>query len=323
MGSRFTNNIGLYFANDFRYKNEEQIGEGAFGCVFKIKDNQAADSTAQRFALKVPFSKDSPSGEDTWISEIGALDVSLFQFSKWPAAHIVNNIPIADDPLRRRPTGATLIASGWIYLEYLENGTFRQFVTRLRTLDRTVPNRLIWRITLCLVRMCIAVAWPNTYSSGTERIEEVERDNYAHIISNTDLHDENMMFSNLDTDGSLEHQLTPVLKMIDMGDCQRQRIIDFTAYPTIYQPFVCVGLRKSPNEVPLDTEIAHLAMMSDRDEVDLRVVARDVLTFVTTRTEAWYRAKYPREYNVDLKTDAAVRNLVNAVFFDADRTSTV
>ncbi|KAK7956131.1 uncharacterized protein PG986_005353, partial [Apiospora aurea] len=234
------------------------------------------------------------------------------------AAHIVNKIPIADDPLRRRPTGATPIAPGWIYLECFENGTFRQFVTRLRTLDRTVPNRLIWRITLCLVRMCIALAWPNTYSSGTERIE-VERDNYAHIISNADLNDENSRKPTKICTQSCSNRQTHCsdTQWMEMTTNQLYSISDH-----ISTLRMC-GLRKSPNEVPLDTEIAHLALMSDRDEVDLRIVARDVLTFVTTRTEAWYRAKYPRGYNVDPESDAAIRDLVNAVFFDADGTSTV
>lgn len=83
------------------------------------------------------------------------------------------------------------------------------------------------------------------------------------------------------------------------------------------------GLRTSPNDVPLDTEIVNLAMMSDRDEVDLRAVARDVLAAVTTRTEAWYREKYPRGYNVDVESDASIRDLVKAIFFDADGSSTV
>lgn len=99
--------------------------------------------------------------------------------------------------------------------------------------------------------MCISMAWPNPYATGKERIEEVEQDFYTHVISNVDLHDENsklspiigplglatflyglavdtkpwkiVMFGNLNTDGSLEHQLTPTLKMIDVGECQRQR----------------------------------------------------------------------------------------------------
>lgn len=62
---------------------------------------------------------------------------------------MVNRIVLTDDPLRKRPQGAQLITSDWLYLEYLENGTFKQFAARLRMLNRPIPNRFIWRITLC------------------------------------------------------------------------------------------------------------------------------------------------------------------------------
>lgn len=76
MGTRFIENVGLYFANDVRYEHEGRIGQGAYGVVFKIKDNQATGSLGQRFALKVPFAKEFPSGEDNWISETAVLSVS-------------------------------------------------------------------------------------------------------------------------------------------------------------------------------------------------------------------------------------------------------
>ena len=47
--------------------------------------------------------------------------------------------------------------------------------------------------------MCIAMAWPNPYATGKERIEEMEQDFYTHIISNVDLHDENSKSSLIDT----------------------------------------------------------------------------------------------------------------------------
>lgn len=104
---------------------------------------------------------------------------------------------------------------------------------------------------MLVIRMCVAMAWPNPYATGTERIEEVEQDYYTHIISNLDLHDENsklspaitssgltiffytlamdtkpwkiVVFGKIDADGSLEHQLTPILKMIDVGECLKEK----------------------------------------------------------------------------------------------------
>ena len=43
--------------------------------------------------------------------------------------------------------------------------------------------------------MCIAMAWPLAYVNGNPRIEGVQEGNYPFIITNTDLHDENCVFT--------------------------------------------------------------------------------------------------------------------------------
>ncbi|KAK8127534.1 kinase-like domain-containing protein [Apiospora sp. TS-2023a] len=322
MGTKFIENVRLYFANDARYECEGSIGQGAYGAVFKIRDNQAAESPGQqRFALKFPFAIQFPSGEDNWISETQVL--SAFQ----AAAHVVNRIALTDDPLRNPPQDARKITSDWIYLEYLENGTFKQMAARLRMMNRPIPNRFIWRITLCLIRMCIAMAWPNPYATGAERIEELEQDFYTHIISNVDLHDENMMFGSLNSDGSLEHQLTPILKMIDMGECQRQRTrgesqwlmktaVLLDGISDHVQILVDRALRTSEEALPVDPELSDLATLSLGDQPDIRELAAGVIAAVTTRTETWYRARYPG-IKTEQESDASVRDFVNALFFDA------
>ncbi|KAK8033338.1 hypothetical protein PG991_002736 [Apiospora marii] len=177
------------------------------------------------------------------------------------------------------------------------------------------------------------MAWPNPYSTGKERIEEVEQDFYTHIISNLDLHDENMVFGNVDADGSLEHQLTPILKMIDVGECQRQRtrgedqwliktggLIDTISDHV--QTMVTRALRTTAEAVPLDPELNELATISLGDGPDLREVAVGVIIAVSMRTEDWYRERYPG-HNTAQESDDYVRDLVNAIFFDADWTTTV
>ncbi|KAK8033339.1 hypothetical protein PG991_002737 [Apiospora marii] len=79
MGTRFIENVNLYFANGGRYECEGTLGQGAYGCVFKIKDNQAAGCRGKRFALKVPFTQQVSSGEEGWLSETAVLNVSHFQ----------------------------------------------------------------------------------------------------------------------------------------------------------------------------------------------------------------------------------------------------
>ncbi|KAK7958241.1 hypothetical protein PG988_013089 [Apiospora saccharicola] len=291
MGTKFIENVRLYFAKDARYECEGSIGQGAYGAVFKIRDNQAAESQAQqRFALKVPFAIQFPSGEDNWISETQVL--SAFQ----AAAHVVNRIALADDPLRNPPQDARKITSDWLYLEYLENGTFKQMAARLRMMNRPIPNRFIWRITLCLIRMCIAMAWPNPYATGKERIEEMEQDFYTHIISNVDLHDENNVYSE-------SQWLMKTAVLLDGISDHVQIMVDR-------------ALRTSEEALPVDPELSDLATLSLGEQPDIRNLAAGVIAAVTTRTEVWYRARYPGR-NTEQESDASVRDFVNALFFDA------
>ncbi|KAI0455945.1 hypothetical protein F5B21DRAFT_502969 [Xylaria acuta] len=59
-------------------------------------------------------------------------------------------------------------------LEYLPNGTILQLVNRLVRHSRLIPNRMMWRIWLCMVRQCVAMAFPpqqspENYSPERER----------------------------------------------------------------------------------------------------------------------------------------------------------
>ncbi|KAK8060390.1 hypothetical protein PG996_010320 [Apiospora saccharicola] len=304
MGTKFIENVRLYFAKDARYECEGSIGQGAYGAVFKIRDNQAAESQAQqRFALKVPFAIQFPSGEDNWISETQVL--SAFQ----AAAHVVNRIALADDPLRNPPQDA--------------HGC------QAPDDEQADPEQvhLAHYLMLLVIRMCIAMAWPNPYATGKERIEEMEQDFYTHIISNVDLHDENMMFGSLNSEGSLEHQLTPILKMIDVGECQRQRTrgesqwlmktaVLLDGISDHVQIMVDRALRTSEEALPVDPELSDLATLSLGEQPDIRNLAAGVIAAVTTRTEVWYRARYPGR-NTEQESDASVRDFVNALFFDA------
>ncbi|KAI8948449.1 hypothetical protein F4801DRAFT_591854 [Xylaria longipes] len=56
-------------------------------------------------------------------------------------------------------------------LEYLPNGTFIQFINRLVPHSQLVPNRVMWRIWLCLVRQCVAMAFPPRQSPENHRPE--------------------------------------------------------------------------------------------------------------------------------------------------------
>ncbi|KAK6853300.1 hypothetical protein PG995_010112 [Apiospora arundinis] len=225
-------------------------------------------------------------------------------------------------------------------------------------------------------RMCMALAWPDSYASGDTRIEEVEEGNYPmYIITNPDLHDTNseltpfliitsfgpekllLMFGDLAADGSLEHQMVPILKMIDLGECQRERTrgqvlqipqqVKIWTRPLSNRCTCCSeqewlnktsdsiatllsfhietlcerGARTSPNDVPLDPELQVLADMTSMEQVDIRRLSEVVIDAVATRTESWYQTKHPG-LDASIESDTSVQELVRSVFFDADETFT-
>ncbi|KAH9904161.1 hypothetical protein F4778DRAFT_734261 [Xylariomycetidae sp. FL2044] len=113
------------------------------------------------------------------------------------------------------------LAGPTIVTEYLENGVWNTFLWRLKGRDTPISNRVLWALYLCAIRACIALAYPRRLQPDRETILEeipqgVQPSNWLH----GDLHDNNIMFGNVNPDVQ-EHTLIPALKMIDFG-CTKQ-----------------------------------------------------------------------------------------------------
>ncbi|KAI1873694.1 uncharacterized protein JN550_002963 [Neoarthrinium moseri] len=108
------------------------------------------------------------------------------------------------------------IADRTILMEWLEHGTLGDFITRIRTRPKPLPNRLLWRFLGCLVRIVIAMAYPPDRPPPVGSSQRSEALNYIRVgeaarpslLQHNDLHDSN-------TD--MEHNITPILKLIDFG----------------------------------------------------------------------------------------------------------
>ncbi|KAF7536522.1 hypothetical protein G7054_g4505 [Neopestalotiopsis clavispora] len=48
----------------------------------------------------------------------------------------------------------------FILLEYMSNGNLESFIARLNEADEKCPNRVLWSFWVCLIRACIAMAYP-------------------------------------------------------------------------------------------------------------------------------------------------------------------
>ncbi|KAI1497936.1 hypothetical protein F5X99DRAFT_395133 [Biscogniauxia marginata] len=105
-------------------------------------------------------------------------------------------------------------------MEYLGNGTLDNFLNRVLRTGLPMPNRFLFRIFRCLLRACIAMAWPPKQPRGAPlRTEEIPdnlflRNSKAQIVHN-DMHSGNILIGDLDSE---EHTLIPAFKIIDFGN---------------------------------------------------------------------------------------------------------
>ncbi|KAI1632908.1 hypothetical protein F4809DRAFT_57695 [Biscogniauxia mediterranea] len=102
-------------------------------------------------------------------------------------------------------------------MEFIPGGTLDDFK---REVGEEIPTAVLWRIFLCLVKACVAMAYP-TKSTASGLVEEeiypdVEPDNLAHC----NLHPRNVLFHGYDPN-TREHELSPIVKLVDFEHAQR------------------------------------------------------------------------------------------------------
>ncbi|KAI1129181.1 hypothetical protein F5Y10DRAFT_238743 [Nemania abortiva] len=129
--------------------------------------------------------------------------------------------PTSEEDIRRRcPTFALE------YLSYntcfLSSGTTLDFIRRLYIARaRRIPNRLLWRIWLCMVRQCVAMAYPPDIPNDQyvgQLAREVIQDKPIASITQNSSHYQNFMFSEAPDPPGNEHEPgLLILKLIDFG----------------------------------------------------------------------------------------------------------
>ncbi|KAI1326447.1 hypothetical protein F5Y16DRAFT_421755 [Xylariaceae sp. FL0255] len=252
-----------------RFEMIKLAGGGISGIAWKLKYDRSnlpsymheivpiprrTDGRIQYIALKTPrdrmideddmgimsdddfgvISLDGGSGPGTSLSN-GPLraEMEILNVLKW-GKHIVRLLlPIQDSLSAPQPDlePHRLKPDEWIYMEWLENGTVGQFIRRAmdKNIQAPLPNRLLWRMFLCLIRIYIALGWPPRQSSPsgpqvTEQVDGAAWGRYLH----TDIHYNNMMFGDMvspnnatdtnaieDPQDGQEHDFAPIIKLID------------------------------------------------------------------------------------------------------------
>ncbi|RYP32617.1 hypothetical protein DL767_005122 [Monosporascus sp. MG133] len=149
--------------------------------------------------------------------------VDLLRYAK----HIVTPVPIRGGSLTRSQ------GAGWrlpyVIMEYIENGTLRQFQQRIARAHRTLPdgttarlvlpNRFLWSIFFCLLRACVGMAWP---PAGPDVQLETPLAIQPLGLTHSDMHQGNIMFGRLYPEEA-EHSRVPMVRLIDFGEANVMR----------------------------------------------------------------------------------------------------
>ncbi|CAJ2504394.1 Uu.00g117880.m01.CDS01 [Anthostomella pinea] len=141
------------------------------------------------------------------------------------AKHIVKLADVPRDPLAQTFVGLPRLPLNdgmYVYMEWIENGSLDRLITRIRRQGLEIlPNRILWRFIMCLIRMCIAMAWPPPRPAGDNPqpvLEHVNPNIDPSGLVQDDFHPGNIMLGSLEDDpGEPEHSLVPILKLIDFG----------------------------------------------------------------------------------------------------------
>ncbi|KAK8016374.1 hypothetical protein PG993_014563 [Apiospora rasikravindrae] len=307
-------NIQLYFDQDGRYATEGFVSHGTAGHVYRIKTTTEAKT--RRRIVKIPFGTDDdaavPSRRNFLTEEAGLKALQA-------AMHVVNKLDTPDDPLGKPvPGGATSIVKGWVYMEWLENGTLEQFIRRAMGRSAPLPNRLIWRLLLC--RKGSLPQWTVLLEVDMPS----HQDSYCSV-----------MFGHFPSDNLLEHELTPILKMIDLGGMERrstptsfawdaavQRLLEFLSQEI--EPLLFAGrnpdflLKYDPS---LDLDLYRLIDPSmgsgEAEPMSLQYMEEVAADVILTRTAVWYRDNMPRS-SLD-ETDEAVLRIIQELVLEPSK----
>ncbi|KAI1457018.1 hypothetical protein F4805DRAFT_204046 [Annulohypoxylon moriforme] len=212
--------LRAHFATQYQiFTFQGLIGRGAFGLTFSAIEKLSLNSY-RRIAIK--RSVDSKRDDDlrneiTWLKTLrGSEHIVRILGSRDDSppltpARGARRIPSTRDPLEG-------ITRPIVVLEYLENADVGRLYNRLVKHDQLLPNRILWSFFLCLIRACVALAYPiNGTEDQVSQLETIPADGRRPSdIEHADLHQANVMIGTAGL-GFPEHSIVPPLKFIDFG----------------------------------------------------------------------------------------------------------
>ncbi|OTB00564.1 hypothetical protein M426DRAFT_267461 [Hypoxylon sp. CI-4A] len=200
--------IKKHFASHRGVKFLQLIGEGKHGvaCVAKQQADPSRNPPLKEFFFVVKRSY-----KEGYADEILQQEISMLKRFRG-APHILQIRDIDPNPFESmsRPTLIT---------EYIKNNTVGNLMERLVAWEAMpVPNRLLYRFFVCLVRACIGMAFPDReYAQNeVETFQDGWREKGMTQIMHGDMDPDNFMVGEL-SPPIWEHELAPAIKLIDFG----------------------------------------------------------------------------------------------------------
>ncbi|KAI1073963.1 hypothetical protein F5B20DRAFT_586764 [Whalleya microplaca] len=207
----------VFTSDSPRFRDVRLLGKGANGTAHRIKEIRAGEVERNYVVKSVEREADVEKlNKEIQLSTnmYGAMHSS--QVIVRGGELLAPNSVLEDDPPQRRIYHITELIQNVSLEEFLEKAVERQIHTGV-----PIPNRVLWMIFLCLVRMIMGMARPPktplNQSPASCRLEVLEKDPAPtdYQIYHGDLEDfNNLIFGDIDLE---EHRLMPILKAIDFG----------------------------------------------------------------------------------------------------------
>ncbi|KAI2641202.1 hypothetical protein GGS21DRAFT_362610 [Xylaria nigripes] len=203
-----------------RFTTEKLIGQGSWGFTLQMLMRSADRSgpvptvKLTRFVMKRSLAS---VGEKNILTEIDALNRLR------GSMHIAQPSHILDSPRWNRAVAS--LKGPVLLMDWIENGLLCDFTKKNAESNEPLPNRLLWFLFLCLCRMVVALTWPPrdlgvrvpqgllALEAIPPRNERGQRPPKSRLVHG-DFHYRNIM---IDKHEPNEHNLFPVLKLIDFG----------------------------------------------------------------------------------------------------------
>ncbi|KAI2631818.1 hypothetical protein GGR54DRAFT_581123 [Hypoxylon sp. NC1633] len=191
------------FSQNNQYLYLELVACGGFGSAHRVRYTHATGESVD-FLVKKAYGKHE--------AQAALRREQMHLVRLRGCMHIVQLVGIANNPLRQHGD-----LGEWVALEWLPNGTVYSFIHKARQAGLVrLPNRLLWRFFLCLVRSCCGMAWPSNRRDGQMEVESPKPGVLPLGLSHNDIHSGNVLLGDF-IENDLDHQMSPILKLIDFG----------------------------------------------------------------------------------------------------------